>query len=55
MGGRFGTESAYLQADAYAGYDELYRSGRVIEVGCMAHCRRKFWDAQGTAIARRGF
>lgn len=40
----------YLQADAYPGYDALYRSGDVIEVGCMAHCRRKFWDAQSTAI-----
>ena len=45
------TYQGYLQADAYAGYDELYRSGRVIEVGCMAHCRRKFWDARDTAIA----
>lgn len=45
------TYQGYLQADAYPGYDELYRSGHVIEVGCMAHCRRKFWDAKGTAIA----
>ncbi len=27
----------YLQADAYSGYDVLYRSGRIIEVGCFAH------------------
>ena len=27
----------YLQADAYAGFDCLYRTGRVIEVGCWAH------------------
>ena len=33
-----------LQADAYAGYGELYRSGKVIEAACMAHARRKFWD-----------
>ena len=34
----------YLQADAYAGYDILYKSGEVIEVGCWAHARRKFVD-----------
>ncbi len=34
----------YLQADAYAGYDILYKDGKVIEVGCWAHCRRKFMD-----------
>ena len=38
----------YLQCDAYAGYDELFRRspGTVIEVGCWAHARRKFVDAQ---------
>jgi len=34
----------YLQADAYPGYDILYKSGAVIEVGCWAHARRKFFD-----------
>lgn len=42
----------YLQADAYAGYDELYRGGKVIEVGCWAHARRKFYDAR-TSDAER--
>jgi transposase len=42
----------YLQADAYAGYDILYRSGDVIEVGCMAHCRRKFFDAASSDAVR---
>lgn len=32
----------YLQADAFAGYDELYAKGTIIEVGCFAHARRKF-------------
>jgi transposase len=32
----------YLQADAFAGYDELYTKGTIIEVGCFAHARRKF-------------
>ena len=33
----------FLQADAYAGFDGLYRSG-VTEVGCWAHFRRKVFD-----------
>ena len=33
-----------LQADAYAGYDALYADGRVLEAGCWAHARRKFFD-----------
>jgi len=42
----------YLQADAYAGYDALYATGRMTEVGCMAHARRYFWDAKGADEAR---
>jgi transposase len=34
----------YLQVDAYSGYDALFRSGKVIEVGCWAHCRRRFFE-----------
>jgi transposase len=34
----------YLQADAYTGYDKLYASSDVTEIGCMAHTRRKFFD-----------
>ena len=37
-----------LQADAYAGYDALYASGRVLEIGCWAHARRRFVDALTT-------
>ena len=33
-----------LQADAYAGYDAIYATGRVIEAACWAHARRKFHD-----------
>jgi hypothetical protein len=37
-----------LQADAYAGYNDLYAStrapGPVIEAGCWAHARRKFFE-----------
>jgi transposase len=34
-----------LQADAYIGYDGLYQSGRVLEIGCWAHARRGFVEA----------
>jgi len=34
-----------LQADAYTGYDGLYQTGRVLEIGCWAHARRGFVEA----------
>ena len=34
----------YLQADAASNYDALYRQGKVLELGCWAHARRKFFD-----------
>src|SRR5574337_1312890 len=34
----------YLQADAYAGYDQIFAEGKVKEVACWAHARRKFFD-----------
>ncbi len=39
----------YLQADAYGAYDGIYTgsSGTIIEVGCWAHARNKFGEAQG--------
>nr|WP_229418172.1 IS66 family transposase [Massilia sp. Root351] len=33
-----------LQADAYAGFNAVYDSGRVVEAACWAHARRKFYD-----------
>lgn len=33
-----------LHADGYAGYEKLYQAGRITEVACMAHIRRKFFD-----------
>jgi transposase len=36
----------FLQADAYSGYDALFATGAVREVGCWAHARRKFFEAQ---------
>ncbi|MEZ5417263.1 MAG: IS66 family transposase [Vicinamibacterales bacterium] len=34
-----------LQADAYTGYDALYATGRITEIGCWAHGRRRFVEA----------
>ncbi len=34
----------WMHADGYAGFNELYRSGTVQEVACLAHIRRKFTD-----------
>ena len=40
----------FLQADAYKGYDALYRKGQIVEVGCWAHGRRRFVEALDTDI-----
>jgi transposase len=40
--------TGYLQADAFSGYDEVYAKGQVIEVACVAHCRRYWWEAKET-------
>jgi transposase len=34
----------YLQADAYSGYDRNFSDGQIVEVGCMAHARRRYFD-----------
>ena len=50
---RFLTDfTGYLQADAFSGYDQMYSRGRVIEVACMAHCRRYWWEARQTDSRR---
>ena len=48
--------SGLLQADAYGGYNALYKDtrapGPIIEAGCFAHARRKFFelaDVEGAA------
>ena len=46
--------SGWMHADGYAGFEDLYRTGEIREVACLAHVRRKFIDvhkAQGSAIA----
>ena len=44
----------WMHADGYAGFNELYRSGAIQEVACLAHVRRKFVDvfqSQGLEVA----
>src|SRR6185295_5615458 len=42
----------YLNADAHNVYDHLFKSGAIIELGCMTHARRKFFEAKGNDDAR---
>jgi transposase len=42
----------FLQADAYKGYDALFRDGTVVEVACWAHARRRFVQALETGEPR---
>lgn len=52
------TYTGYLQADAYAGYDQIYARGKtdparcVVEVACWAHARRKFVEAETSDMSR---
>lgn len=48
--------AGWMHADGYAGFEGLYRTGRINEVACMAHVRRKFVDvhnAQGRPSLRK--
>lgn len=38
--------AGYLQADAFAGYDGIYAGGKVHQILCWAHARRKFFEAR---------
>jgi len=55
--------SGYIQADAHAIYDALFRGEAVddgdappTEVGCWSHVRRRFWEAgvSGFSVGREG-
>ena len=35
-----------LQADGYAGFEQLYEGGHIQEAACWAHVRRKFYDLE---------
>jgi len=51
------TWSGILQADAYSGYGELYladrQPGPLLEAGCFAHARRKFFELADVESAAR--
>jgi len=47
-----GDYRGYLQADAYPGYDAIYKASGVTEVACWAHTRRKFFEAQSSDLKR---
>ena len=34
----------WMHADGYSGFNQLYEPGKITEVACMAHVRRKFVD-----------
>lgn len=38
----------HLQADGYTGFNALYQTGRIYEVACWAHVRRKFYEIAQT-------
>jgi hypothetical protein len=44
----------FLQADAYSGYDHFYQEPArgIAEVGCWAHARRRFFEAQSSDLMR---
>lgn len=46
--------SGFVQADAFSGYDGIYldSQGRIVEVACWAHARRKFFEARNADSAR---
>jgi transposase len=42
----------FLQADAYSGYETLYKNGAIVEVACWAHTRRYFYEAKDSDATR---
>ena len=47
-----GNYQGYLQADGYGVYDGICAGTGVIKVACLAHVRRKFFDAKSSAATR---
>jgi transposase len=45
--------AGYLQADAFSGYDGIYTGsdGKIVEVACWAHARRKFFETRSSSPA----
>ena len=48
-----GESQGYLQVDGYTGYNAVTAPLRRVRVGCWAHARRKFFEAQATAPEAR--
>lgn len=46
----FAGYQGYLQVDGYLGYDGICSEKGVIRCGCMAHCRRKFFEATKASV-----
>src|SRR5438874_9933967 len=40
-----------IHADGYAGFNELFVGGRIVEAGCWAHVRRKFFDVHAATAS----
>jgi len=38
--------SGYLQTDDYSGYNKAVKAGRLVQLGCNAHARRRFDEAK---------
>lgn len=50
----FSVYDGFIQADAFPGYDKLFKETGPFEVGCWAHVRRKFFDACESDQVRAG-
>jgi transposase len=42
-----------IHPDGYTGFNELFAGGRIVEAGCWAHVRRKFFDG-AAQLGQRG-
>jgi len=45
----------FLQTDGYRGYDEITVKNDLVRLGCMAHARRKFFEAKDHHPKRAGW
>jgi transposase len=41
-----GDFQGYLQSDGHSSYNGVYATGKVTHIGCLAHVRRKFFEAR---------
>jgi transposase len=48
-----GDYRGFIHADAYKGYDDLFKQAGVTECACWMHIRRKFFDAEDAPPALR--